>query len=187
MNNKIVKALIFTVGAAIGSAVTWKIIKTKYEQMAIEEINAIREYYFNEIAKRSKDAVDTLDTLKHQVSTLGYASEQNDKPITEKKEGKQMTVNEPRVITPDEFGELDDYECVSLNYYADGVLTNDWDEPIEDIDEIVGKDSLERFGEYEQDSVFVRNDQQKIDYEILRDSRNYADLYSENTESSEDE
>ena len=33
-----------------------------------------------------------------------------------------------------------------------------------------------KFGEYEEDSVFVRDDERKIDYEILADTRNYHDL-----------
>ena len=44
------------------------------------------------------------------------------------------------------------------------------------MDEIVGKESLNHFGEYEDDSVFVRNDRLKRDYEILLDQRNYSDV-----------
>ena len=86
----------------------------------------------------------------------------------------------PYIITPDEFGEFDDYETISLTYYADGVLTDDMDEPIEDVDGLVGVDSLSHFGEYEDDSVFVRNDRMKADYEILSDLRNYSDIKEQN-------
>ena len=41
----LVKAFIFTAGAAIGSVVTWKVIKTKYEQISNEEIESVREEY----------------------------------------------------------------------------------------------------------------------------------------------
>ena len=76
----------------------------------------------------------------------------------------------------DEFDELDGYEAISLKYYADGVVTDDYDEPIEDVDAIIGSDSLTRFGEYEDDSVFVRNEALKTDYEILADIRKYSDV-----------
>ena len=36
--NMLVKAFIFVAGATIGSAVTWKVIKNKYEQITQEEI-----------------------------------------------------------------------------------------------------------------------------------------------------
>ena len=56
------------------------------------------------------------------------------------------------------------------------IITDENDEPIDDIDDIVGSDFAEHFGEYEDDSVFIRNDRLQCDYEILRDDRNYADI-----------
>lgn len=43
------------------------------------------------------------------------------------------------------------------------------------MEEIVG-DGLEHFGEYEEDSVFMRNDAKRCDYEILRDLRTFAEF-----------
>ena len=60
--------------------------------------------------------------------------------------------------------------------YADGVLTDDWDHPIEDVEGLVGVESLTHFGEYEEDSVYVRNDRYKTDYEILKDLRNFSEI-----------
>jgi len=80
------------------------------------------------------------------------------------------------VISPDSFGEMDDYNRISLTYYADGVLADEDDEVVDDVDATVGSDALNHFGEYEDDSVFVRNDSRKCDYEILLDTRNYADV-----------
>ena len=86
-------------------------------------------------------------------------------------------MDEPYVISPEEFDENEDYNTVSLTYYADGVLTDERDNVIVDVDSIVGEDSLNHFGEYEDDSVFVRNDELQTDYEILLDTRNYGDIY----------
>ena len=44
MNNKLINAIIFVAGAAIGSAITWKIVKTKYEQIAKDFITIYRRY-----------------------------------------------------------------------------------------------------------------------------------------------
>lgn len=41
---------------------------------------------------------------------------------------------------------------------------------------LLGIDSLNHFGEYEDDSVFVRNDARKCDYEILLDQRTYSEV-----------
>ena len=40
------KVLLFTAGAAIGSAVTWMLVKTKYEKIAQEEIDSVKEEYY---------------------------------------------------------------------------------------------------------------------------------------------
>ena len=36
-------------------------------------------------------------------------------------------------------------------------------------------DALDHFGEYEDDSVFVRNDRYKCNYEILKDVRTFEE------------
>lgn len=85
--------------------------------------------------------------------------------------------NEPYVISPDDYGENDNYTQISLVYYAgDGVLADDEDEVVEDIEDTVGEDFAEHFGEYEDDSVFIRNDRLRCDYEILRDNRSFSDV-----------
>ena len=65
-----------------------------------------------------------------------------------------------------------------MTLYADGTLTDDNDEVLseDEIEEIIGKDSLNHFGEYEEDSVFVRNDARKCDYEILKSLEDYAEV-----------
>ena len=82
----------------------------------------------------------------------------------------------PYVISPEEFGEFEDYERISLSYYADQILADEDDEKVEDVDNVVGLESLIHFGEFEDDSVFVRNDRLKCDYEILLDQRTYSDI-----------
>ena len=46
MNNTFKNVLIFAAGAFIGSAVTWKLVKTKYEKIAQEEIDSVKDFYF---------------------------------------------------------------------------------------------------------------------------------------------
>ena len=188
MGDKIVKLLIFGVGAAIGSVVTWKLVKTKYERIADEEIESVKKIYsYKKIAEEraTKPEVkvqnvnqDRVDYSKLTVD-LGYTNES--------KEGGEDMREKPYVIAPEEFGEMDDYETVSLTYYSDGVLTDDFDNEIEDVEGMVGEDSLDHFGEYEDDSVFVRNDRLKIDFEILADQRNYSDLDKNKSYPTEDE
>ena len=82
----------------------------------------------------------------------------------------------PYIISPDEFDEVDEYVTEVIMYYADGVTVGDDDEPLDDPNTILGTEWPNRFGEYENDAVYVRNDVLKCDYEILRDLREYRML-----------
>lgn len=179
MDNGAQCLIAFFMGAGSGAFVAWKILKYKYEQLVQKEIEEAKKYYSEKQKKNHYESekhieepseITTNADVKEYVSTLenqGYAYGKN----VEIKEVPHM--NKPYVIPPEIFGEEDSYDTVSLTYYADGVLTDDMDDPIENVDDIVGEDSLNHFGEYEEDSVFVRNDGLKCDYEILFDSRNY--------------
>ena len=170
--------LIFTAGAAIGSAVTWKFVKTKYERIANEEIESVKEFFGRGKNKEEESeevyevfADGVLKEAEKICEENGYTNYSNTK-----KEEEEMDIDAPYVITPEEFGELDDYETETLTYYKDKVLADDWDNKIENVDDLVGEESLTHFGEYEEDSVYVRNDTTKTDYEILLDERNFSDV-----------
>ena len=181
----------FAIGAVAGAASAWYFAKKKYELIAQEEIDSVKEIYrknaIDEIANisvedyviskasgaRNEKKSDDIMEYANKLSEEGYVDYSTGK---ESKEEAIMSEDKPYVIPPDEYGELDDYECISLTYYSDEILADDMDELVDDIDATVGKDSLEHFGEYEDDSVFVRNDALKADYEILLDNRKYSDV-----------
>ena len=89
---------------------------------------------------------------------------------------EEESVERPYVISPDDFGEFPEYEKISLTHYADGVLADENNEIVDNVDDIVGSDYACHFGEYEDDSVHVRNDRTRCDYEILRDLSKYVDV-----------
>lgn len=166
----IMNAFIFAVGAAIGSAVTWRLLRKKYEQLADEEIESVKKIYSERYDNNDLDDYeeivddDDVKDLADIISKNGYSEESEVSEL----------MNRPYVISPDEYDE-NDYETETLYYYPDGVLTDVYDNPITDVEETVGKESLTRFGEYEEDSVFVRNDDLETDYEILLQADNYKD------------
>lgn len=168
--------LAFTVGAAIGSAVTWKLTKTKYERIAQEEVETMREYYLNKNKEVKCDAEseESSEEVKEETEEAERRIYRNITRVYKSDEDKEYEKG-PYVIRPEEFDTLDDYDIESLTYWADEVLTDDNDEVIEDIEALVGYESLTHFGEYEDDSVFVRNERYKTDYEILIDTRNWSD------------
>lgn len=178
-NDTLSKVFVFTVGAAIGSAVTWKLLETKYEQLAQEEIESVKEAFSNmpkyEGPAQSEEDVTFSKKDKEEYAELvnetGYINYSD--TITSVKEIDD--VEKPYVIAPDEFGDCD-YRTISLTYYEDKVLADDMDNIIDDVDDVVGLSSLDTFGQYEDDTVFVRNDRRRCDYEICLDSRTYSDV-----------
>ena len=193
MNYKLTNAVAFVTGAAIGSLVTWKLLKDRYERLVQEEIESVKEVFSRRLSEESDDSEEESfeEIPSHrqvtESSIMEYAAklkemQYSDEEDIEKGANEQMDkIDKPYVIEPDEYGELD-YETVSLTYYADGVLTDDRDNIIEDVDNIVGKDAVNHFGEFEEDSVFVRNDSKQCDYEILRVLEEYREIYPESTE-----
>lgn len=185
MNSTVTHAIALVAGGAIGSVATWYFVKKKYETIAQEEIDSVKERFLDnkseepsiyispeEEAAETKEEIAELNAQYEQILVdseyTGYSA------ISAAKEDDISTI--PYVIPPEEFGEKEDYDCISLTYYDDGVLTDSYDELIEDVENVVGYDSLKHFGEYEDDSVHVRNDRLKNDYEILADPRKYSDV-----------
>lgn len=188
MNNKAAGCIIFAAGAAVGSFVTCKFLKKKYEQIAEEEINSVKEVFSKREANLNEQ-INEAHTLMMEndareasfIADLAGKNRENgytDYTAFSQKsaEVEKELMDKPYVISPDEFGENEGYDKISIMYYADHVLADDNDEIIDNVDEIIGFDSLEHFGEYEDDSVFVRNDKLKCDYEILLDGRKYSDV-----------
>lgn len=179
MNNTLSKIVIFAAGAAIGSAVTWKLLYNKYEQRLEEDINSYKEarsrrdrMETEECDVQEEDPAMTRAQYEELIKSSGYDTQSE----------IEEDVGEAYVISPDEFDEFDDYTTVSLTYYEDGVLTDDNGEIVEDIVGTVGKNFTRHFGDYEEDAVHIRNDSRKCDYEILQDSRRYSDIKPRRTE-----
>ena len=173
MSNGIKFIFAFGLGVVAGSVATCKYFKTKYETIAQEEIDSVKEVYSRknkpEEDTSHKIIIDKINEYKDMVGNLNYSN------IKEKGGSESMEKCSIEVVPPDEFGENDEYDLISITYYANGVLTDDGDYPIEDVEDTVGPDALNSFGEYEDDTVYVRNDDRKCYYEICRDNSNYID------------
>jgi hypothetical protein len=192
--NKLAVIFAFVAGAAVGTAASWKFFETKYKKIADEEIESVKETFntkkyewkdeFNTVLaeKESEEDENTEEPRTNEkpdireyaakLSKEGYTNYRNINAEKETKEDVKPMTKEPYVISPDEFGE-NEYETRSLTYYEDGILTDEDDNPIEDVEGMIGSEALDSFGEYEDDAVHVRDDDLKIDYEILRDAGRY--------------
>lgn len=173
--NKLSNIFVFTAGMLAGALVMGGYFKKKYEEISQSEIDSVKEMfrkYRENNTKESDVEKEEQDDSEYvgKVVGLGYTKESD----SEKNSGKR-----PYIISPDELGMKDGYETVSLTYYADKILVDDNDDAIHNPEYIVGVDWWKHFGEYgiyEDDCVYVRNDELKCDYEILRDERRFSDV-----------
>lgn len=210
MKTKTTYAITFIVGAVVGSVVTWRSLKKKYEQQLEDQIDSIKDDFTAALVgyKKHDDETDkkpsSLITHTHTdepYNTQGVfvAADSVDEVIENRKimhdiidsngyrghsvENYETEENddmfEPYVIPPEEYGEYMDYEQIELTYFNDGVLADDCNVRVSDIAGTVGEFFADHFGEYEDDSVYVRNDERRCEYEILADERNYADVVAD--------
>lgn len=177
MSNGMKSFIAFSLGAAVGFFAAQKLLKDKYARIAQEEIDSVYESLSRQNPTVEKPVEDIPDEKDEPLSVREYAeklSKQGYTDYTKMEEKEEDNLDEPYIIEPKEFDTLDDYDAVSLTYYADKVLTDELDNPIEDVEGHVGKEWLDHFGSGDEpDTVYVRNEYLKTDYEINRDAGFY--------------
>ena len=194
MKNTLNNIIVFAAGAAIGSVVTWKLVKTKYEQIAQEEIDSVKELYSSRqgesngpkpVSEEESDEEDVtdddeLEEYEGLIENSGYITESNiDKIQNGREDVKKMNTDKPYVISPEEYDDSE-YEKITLYYYANNVLIDSLTDGIvdkEDWEEMVGLDFMNHFGDYEEDpdTVYIANDNWLIAYEILKELDDYPE------------
>ena len=201
-------AVSFIFGVAVGAAGTWFVLKKKYEIIAQEEIDSVKEVFSrsytpitpetnNDISEdkpveeKAKAAADKPNIMEYatKLKKEGYVDYSNNGK-DEEEEKETIIVNEDiEVISPDDFGTSDnEYELITLTYFRDDVLVDDADNELtfREIEAMVGEDFADHFGEYEEDSVYIRNHARRTEYEILKDNRTFEEFAGYRSHKSEE-
>ena len=199
--NKLGTVIAFLAGTAIGGVAAWRVANERYAKISEEDILSVKEAFRN----REQKLKDEIEELKSKLevtecleeekvpSTILSTNEHQDKgdineyvrmvnrtkyAHTSVPQKEDHSIEAPYVISPEEFGEMDGYTQISLTYFEDDdILSDENGVVIDDPEEIVG-DALNHFGDYEKDSIFVRSDPKRCDYEILKDLRSYSEFRS---------
>lgn len=190
----IINGFMFATGAAIGSLVTWKIMKTRCDKLITEEVEAFKKEWssytsadvktepeghwdgWNGCEDEDEDDDDSDDIFAYDQIASKYVTADNGKEGGGDDEA--FIVEGPIVISPDEFNDIPfEWSMYALTYYeGDGILADDWLVK-QDIEDTIGEEALECFGKYsEEDVVHVRNEENVAHYEVVRDPRKYADV-----------
>lgn len=202
MNKYILNGVIFAAGLITGSGVAYAVLKKNFDERIQDAVDEVKEWYENmedeeEITnvpkpRREDDKLETVTATMDKGDLAEYAEkirrEELEKSSDISKEEGYSNVLRPRreeedediyTITPEEFGEFDDFKEEVLIYYADQIMADDDDEILLDIKNTIGFDCLNKFGEWEPDHVYVRNQLVKTDYLVIKDPRNFEDVVGE--------
>lgn len=195
--------LSFSIGLLLGSGsgfvAGYFFSKNKYLAMAEKEIDSVKKVYekhFTHETNRSevkespmpstsvttKKQPTTNDPIKEYKQYASMYNKQDEAPkinvstssVKTKKVSKKP-VKMPYVISPDEF-QVSDYDTNTLMWYSDKILADTDGNVIHNSNEVIGPEALSTFGRYLDDTVYVRDDEKQVDYEIIWDSRKYSSV-----------
>lgn len=179
MNRKVMDLALFIFGATAGSALTWFLVKDYYEQKADEEIASVKEVFSKRKEKEEK-VQELAAKASDKPSIMGFKS-----ILTENNYVEQEDISKPvteddyvdiHLISELEFGDDEEFDTISLTYYMDGVITDEDDEILEDVESRIGENISDYFGD--SDAVYIRNDTLRTYYEVLKDYRTYEEAVS---------
>ena len=162
---KVRDLFIFIAGVGVGISASYNIIKKKHEEILEEEIASVKETY----SKNNKESDEVTEEKEPEPDEIASVKEKYEKLTKEYSElnEENCTNSEIYEISYDDFGE-EGYEEIELTYYIDDeTLTDDADEPMEELDIISSIGSIDilngcKDGEY----IYIRNEEKEIDYSI---------------------
>lgn len=171
------KALYFLLGVGVGAAGAYFYLKDKFEQYAQEEIDSVKEAYYMKNEKLPEEPKEEADSVAERIKRNNGYVDYSTKVERPADPAHKPFSEEPEIISEEDFGELDEYEKVTLTYYSDGILADDLsDEIVDDAESKVGTDYISKIVDDGEDVVFVRNDIEKVDYEIVKSIQTYKEV-----------
>ena len=174
---------IFAAGVVAGAVAGAYLVKDKVMADAKQEIEEVREYYKSKKETKKEETVEEqpVEEVKEEkeykaiVENSGYVNYNKPEQMAQ----HSVLEDEPYSIDPEEFGDKEEegWDTMTLTYFADGVLTDDTDEVVEQPEVVVGLDNLKVFEEFpDATCVYVRNETWRTDFEILKDDWKWSDL-----------
>lgn len=167
----------FLVGAGLGTALAWSFAKTKYEKIADEEIESMKKVLLKDKEKdnTNSEKKKNISKVDEIVNKEGYKGQSTNYATVynEKKTLKNDVESYIHPIPSDEFGLEEEYDVITLIHLVDGVLIDDMDAEVGNIEEKIGADFAKYFEETNGDTIYFKNDKYKAYYEIVQDNRSF--------------
>ena len=189
MNNYILAAISFGVGAAVSGITSWLIVKKKYEKRHQAEMDAVWEDLMN--GKRDEDSASeepatklshsesAVETVLEKPNLFDYASKVKDLGYDTASDELSKTNDRIYEISENDLDE-DLYDQIPITLYADGIFADDQDYPMKRIEDYFPED-IYRLMEG-KDSIWIRNEIKKTDYEICRSQLTFGEMLDRHPE-----
>lgn len=198
MNNFFKCSLVFVAGFASGVAATYW-VATRYLGLEwVEDEPATNDTSVMDANDSSDSESDANTSEDITVSDEKYTSIENNKDFVDytqyaneyvTKSNEPDSVKEvhifddnnvdakPEIIASNEYGIDTDYSEIELRFYLDSqLITDDWDIPLENMEDTVGPTVLPYMCENPDATLYVRNDRLKAYYEIVPMSYDYPGI-----------
>ena len=193
MNKTIKDLLIFAIGVGAGALLGYSISESRHKDEVLTNYKEMEAYYetkYNPAPENDSVEEEVIDDTKFSNVTKANDISIN---ITEKPPIVDYTKNyvtddvndsidyndiykasyykesdaKPYFIDEDEFEDVE-FNKVYLNVYLCGTVTDDSDIVIDNVDEVIGADILEKFMRENVEEVYVRNPKLRLDYELTK-------------------
>lgn len=171
-------------GAIVGSVVTYFVTKSKAEAYIQTEIDKYKEesgrtaplpYAENQ----QKTKVETPEYVSSGYISTTPAYMDYNKPYTTvypAGEPEQKETKLPYEITFEEFDADEDFIKETFMVWPDGYVTDTADNIISDIDQTIGRKVLSAILDGDISEGYVRNEEIRMDFELIRAKDNYEDV-----------
>ena len=200
MENTLAKLLIFAAGCLTGAAISFTVQKNRFDEKLDEDVEkATSELKLKlknerEVVKELQEKLENYErktpfgkfeeALKaagvDEVHKMDQISDEPAKIIFEfngeEEQEEDLTIYP---ITPEEFG-ANGYEEVQLYFYAaDETIADAYDNIVDADDTNVGEDAIDIFIYTTAENCYIRNNETKTDYEIIKVDGSFASYESE--------
>ena len=191
--------LMFVGGAAVGSLVTWLIVKEKYKAQAQEEIDSVKEVY----AKIHQEAMDKAAASRNKpdislyTDALKQAKEKEEPKIESEPEVKEEPVVEEEdddenyiyeITTTDFSNSLNGHTKITITCFSDHVFADEMYERVNPREYLSSPlvllgsnmivDPVDYIYRMPKDEICIRNYELKLDIDVATDGRSYSDYMS---------
>lgn len=156
-------------GAYVATSIAEKKTEDQIEKATVEARNYYKEKFMHKPPKKEEPVKEPEASTRIYGRAFDLYSVPKDTPVEE----PEVNHHYITPITAQEYDDEEGYLKCTLDCYADGVVTDEMDNDVEDPGGLVGSDTLDSLST-ENPVAYIRNDTTQTVYEIC-----YIDAYYE--------